>query len=100
MTTSLAANDRSAVFPRARDVPGWLALAAAPTYALMAWIAANAAPPIVLCASHSGLMPISGMTAMYVLMSFFHVSPWLKLASRQAWASPSPVTPSTIAQGD
>ena len=47
----------------------------------MAWIAANDAPPIALCSSGSSILPIDGMTAMYLLMSLFHLSPWLKLAS-------------------
>jgi hypothetical protein len=59
-------------------VAGWLALAASPTFALMAWIAASNASPMALCASRSG---IDSMAAMYLLMSLFHLSPWLKLAS-------------------
>jgi hypothetical protein len=27
------------------------------------------------------MLPTDGMTAMYLLMSLFHLSPWLKLAS-------------------
>ena len=69
-----------------RGVAGWLALAASPTFAFMAWVAANNAPPISLCSSGSRILPIDGMTAMYLLMSLFHLSPWLKLASRCPWA--------------
>ncbi len=29
-----------------------------------------------------GSSPMSGMTVMYLLMSAFHVSPWLRLLSR------------------
>jgi hypothetical protein len=37
-------------------------------------------PPDMLCAGvHAS--PISGMTAMYGLMSAFHSPPWLKLVS-------------------
>ena len=64
----------------------WLCLAASPTFALMAWIAANDAPPMALCSSGSSILPVGGMTAMYLLMSLFHLSPWLKLASRRPWA--------------
>jgi hypothetical protein len=90
MPTSSAANNGSATAWQARVAAGWLALAASPTFALMAWIAANGAPAMPLCASGSGILPIDGMTAMYLLMSLFHLSPWLKLASgRLASAQPS-----------
>jgi hypothetical protein len=81
MTTSAAANIVSARAWHARGAAGCLALAASPTFALMAWIAANDAPSTVLCASGSSSLPVNGMTAMYLLMSLFHLSPWLKLAS-------------------
>ena len=81
MTTSLAANTGSAGAWQARGAAGWLAFAASPTSALMAWIAAEDARPIALCSSGSGLLPIDGMTAMYLLMGLFHLAPWLKLAS-------------------
>ena len=54
-------------------------------FALMAWIAANVAPTIALCSSGSS-MSIHGITAMYLLMSLFHLPPWLKLASSPPWA--------------
>ena len=89
MPTSSAVNQRSATAWQVRGPAGWLALAAAPTFALMAWIAANDAPPMPLCSSGSSSLPIGGMTAMYLLMSLFHLSPWLKLASgRPASAQP------------
>ena len=62
MTTSSAANKGSARAWQARGAAGWLGLAASPTFALMAWIAANDAPPIALCSSGSGILPIDGMT--------------------------------------
>jgi hypothetical protein len=58
-----------------------LALAAAPTFALMA-IATGNSPVIALCAPGAGFLPIDGMTAMYLLMSLFHLPPWLRLARR------------------
>jgi len=63
---------------------GWLGLAASPTFALMAWISVTDAPRIALCASASGMPPIDGMAWMYLLMSLFHVSHWLKFASRRS----------------
>ena len=59
---------------------GWLALAASPSFALMAWLTGHDPVPMTLCASGAGLPPMSGMTAMYVLMSIFHLSPWLQRA--------------------
>ena len=89
MPTSSAANQASATAWQALGAAGWLALAASPTFALMARIAANDAPPIALCSAGSSVLPIDGMTAMYLLMSLFHLSPWLKLASgRPASAQP------------
>jgi hypothetical protein len=65
----------------APGLAGWLALAAAPTFALMAlWSALSSGPPDVFCMSHAS--PPDGMTAMYVLMSAFHAAPWLKLIGR------------------
>jgi hypothetical protein len=81
MTTSSVANKGSARAWQARGATDWLALAASPIFALMAWIAANDAPPIALCSAGSSILPVDGMTAMYMLMSLFHLSPWLKLAS-------------------
>ena len=65
----------------ALGMAGWLALVASPTFALMAWIMAGDAPSIALCSSGLSFLPIDGMTVMYLLMSLFHLSPWLKLAS-------------------
>lgn len=59
----------------------WLALAASPSFALMAWLEATEAGPHALCSSVAGILPIDGMAWMYLLMSVFHLSPWLRLAS-------------------
>lgn len=65
-----------------RHVTRWLSLAAAPVFAVMA----------VVSGSDGGSMPgmampepspLGGMAAMYVLMSIFHMAPWLKLVSRR-----------------
>jgi hypothetical protein len=59
-------------------VAGWLGLAAAPTFALMAlWSALSGGPPDVFCVPHAS--PLTGMTTMYLLMSTFHAAPWLRL---------------------
>ena len=71
----------------APGIARFLCLAASPTFALMAWIAAHDAPPMALCSPGSTLLPVSGMSAMYLLMSLFHLSPWLKLVSGHPWAN-------------
>ncbi|KWV58372.1 hypothetical protein AS156_34855 [Bradyrhizobium macuxiense] len=55
-----------------------LSLAAAPTFAIMALIAA-AAPADMLCAAMQGPLSLQGMVPMYALMSAFHLAPWLRL---------------------
>ncbi len=81
MTTLTAAKQRNVTAWRARGAAGWIGLAASPACALMAWIAATDAPRMAICSSASDMPPIDGMAWMYLLMSLFHVSPWLKLAS-------------------
>jgi hypothetical protein len=81
MTTLAVAKKRDAWAWRACDAAGWIGLAASPTFALMAWIAATDSPRITVCSLASDMQPIDGMPCMYLLMSLVHVSPWLKLAS-------------------
>jgi hypothetical protein len=88
MTTPMAAKLRNAGAWRVCDAAGWISLAGSPTFALMAWLAASDAPPMAICASTSDMLSINGMAWMYLLMSLFHVSPWLKLASGR-----SPIQP-------
>ena len=85
MPTSSAANPSSARAWQARGAGGWLALAASPTFGLMAWIAATNMPAMPLCSAAPGILPLDGMTTMYLLMGVFHLSPWLKLASGRPW---------------
>jgi hypothetical protein len=57
----------------------WLVLAAAPTFGAMALLTAiMAGPAETLCSSAMG-MPLGGMVLMYLLMSAFHLAPWLRL---------------------
>jgi len=59
-----------------------LYLAAAPTFAMMALFTAFLGDGSALC-SIASTSPLSGMAPMYLLMSVFHLPPWLKLiASR------------------
>ncbi|HUB13032.1 MAG TPA: hypothetical protein VMB34_13855 [Acetobacteraceae bacterium] len=83
---SATSNQTSTRDGQPRGATGWLALAASPTFALMALVAANDAAAMPYCSAASGLLPIGGMTAMYLLMSLFHLSPWLRLASGRTWA--------------
>jgi hypothetical protein len=61
---------------------GWLGLAAAPTFAIMALLTGvGGGPPDMLCSAAQDASPLSGMVPMYLLMSAFHSAPWLKLIS-------------------
>jgi hypothetical protein len=61
----------------------WLSLAAAPTFAIMALLTGvpGGGMPDILCSTAQGASPLSGMAVMYLLMSAFHLAPWLKLVS-------------------
>jgi len=68
-------------------VVGWLGLAAAPTFAVMALsTAALGGQPDTLCGAMANPSPIGGMTAMYLLMTVFHAGPWARWVSRR-WRS-------------
>lgn len=60
-----------------------LCLAAAPTFAVMALLTAvvGDGPLGRLCSPGPGDSPLTGMVAMYILMSVFHSAPWLRLVS-------------------
>jgi hypothetical protein len=64
-------------------VEGCLSLAAAPTFAAMALLTGihDGSVPSVLCSSGHGGSPFTGMVPMYLLMSAFHMRPWLRLFS-------------------
>ena len=61
----------------------WLCLAAAPTLALMALVTGirGGEPADMLCSAAGDASQLGGMAAMYLLMSAFHVPPWLRLLS-------------------
>ena len=67
----------------AHGAANWLSLAAAPTFAFMALLTAvpGAASPDMLCSTAAGGSPVNGMVVMYLLMSAFHLAPWLRLVS-------------------
>ena len=60
----------------------WLCLAATPTFAIMALMTGvlGGRPMDMLCSAGHGSL-LTGMVPMYMLMSAFHLAPWLKLVS-------------------
>src|SRR5256885_3343051 len=75
----------------ARCAADFLYLAAAPTFAIMALLTGvlGGGAADALC-SIAGASPLGGMVPMYLLMSAFHLAPWLKLISgRRNIAGPS-----------
>lgn len=67
----------------AHGVAEWLALAAAPTFAAMALASGLWGDRAMGALCHDGPgFPLSGMSGMYLLMSAFHLSPWLRRAAR------------------
>jgi hypothetical protein len=66
----------------ARYLSSGLRLAATPTFAVMALLAGlpgDGGPAEFLCLTADHASPFGGMVPMYLLMSFFHLPPWLKL---------------------
>jgi hypothetical protein len=64
----------------ARGAAHCLILAAAPAFAVMALGSGllGGDPEKMTCSTHEA-SPLNGMAVMYVLMSAFHLPPWLKL---------------------
>ncbi len=73
----------------------WLSLAAAPTFAIMALLTGipGGGKMAMICGAGQGPSALGGMAPMYLLMSGFHLAPWLKLMSsrrsgaRRSWSS-------------
>ena len=68
---------------RPKGVGAWLALAAAPVFALMALLTLHfeADMPAAICSGAGVPFPLAGMAPMYLLMATFHLVPWLKLTA-------------------
>jgi hypothetical protein len=63
---------------------GWLGLAAAPTFAVMALLTCvPGADACMMCSAAHGVSPLNGMVPMYLLMSAFNSAPWLQLITRR-----------------
>ncbi|QPC91990.1 hypothetical protein [Mesorhizobium sp. INR15] len=59
-----------------------LCLAAAPTFAVMALVSALDGDAAMTCmGTPLTTLPLTGMTVMYLLMSAFHLAPWLRVIS-------------------
>ena len=69
----------------ARGFAAWLALAAAPTFTVMALLTAIFGGGVGMCSTVKP-SPLTGMALMYLLMAVFHAPPWLKLISSRSWA--------------
>ncbi|MBZ9797682.1 hypothetical protein [Mesorhizobium sp. ES1-4] len=68
----------------ASRIADWLCLAAAPTFALMALLSClQGGDAAMLCMGASPLSgpTLTGMPAMYLMMSAFHLAPWLRVIS-------------------
>lgn len=77
MTGPVSAVPRLDGVAAARRLAGWLALAATPTFAMMALLTAlSGGPADAMCGAGPWL---SGMAPMYLLMSALHSAAWLKL---------------------
>ena len=86
MTSRLAGSKQafgSSSGSAARVAADWLCLAATPIFALMALLTALGGQPDMLCAAMQRASPLGGMVPMYLLMSAFHLAPWLRLFSRR-----------------
>lgn len=72
--------------------PMGLALAASPTFAIMALLTGVLGGGLaeVLCsAAHAS--PMSGMVTMHLLMSAFHAAPWLSAQAPAGWSEGSAI---------
>ena len=78
--------DCDATFERgnaaAKGAADFLYLAAAPTFAVMALLTGLLVGGADALCSMTGASQLGGMVPMYLLMSAFHLTPWLRLISR------------------
>ncbi|MGX9145663.1 hypothetical protein [Mesorhizobium sp. 128a] len=62
-------------------IADWLCLAAAPTFAVMALLTCmHTGDGVISCLGANASM-LTGMPLMYLLMSAFHLAPWLRVIS-------------------
>ena len=65
----------------ARGAADFLYLAAAPTFAIMALLTGVLGGPADALCAMTGASLLGGMVPMYLLMSAFHLAPWLNLVT-------------------
>lgn len=92
MTMFASAGKASLWRAPATETAGWLGLAAAPSFALMAGVSAPGSPATVVCSAVPAFVPINDMALMYLLMSLFHLSPWLRFLSGRLQRRSAPTT--------
>ena len=79
---SIILSGREAVSGKTRrGMADWLCLAASPVFALMAVLAQGDGRADMICSAVMDASPLGGMVPMYLLMSLFHLPPWLRLIS-------------------
>jgi hypothetical protein len=72
----------------------WLCLGAAPTFAIMALLTGVfGGQTDIFCSAEAPTSPLTGMIPMYLLMSAFHSSPWLKLVQPEKLHRPAVIEP-------
>lgn len=67
---------------RARGPADWLGLAGAPVFAGMALVTALNGGADMICSTTTAILPFDGMVTMYLLMTAFHLGPWLRLLGK------------------
>jgi hypothetical protein len=75
-----------------RKIADGLCLAAAPSFASMALLTAvfDVGDMDPLCSAAGDASPLSGMVAMYLLMSLFHSASWMRLIARRRGGAERP----------
>lgn len=76
---------QASLLSQAGRVSRWLALGAAPAFAVMAVLVWTAVPGMggMRCPAMPDHALLTGMAPMYALMSLFHMTPWLQLLARR-----------------
>ena len=79
--TSVGGNVPDNTGTRALGIADWLCLAAAPTFAAMALLTCIHTGDSMMSCLGANASLLTGMPVMYLLMSAFHLAPWLRVIS-------------------